>query len=220
MKRHILSLPFFIFVLVLFSPGVHANETLLRIESQYEKMSSWQVEFVQTSFIESLGQDLVKKGRIAALRPKLLRIDYLTDPQKSYIYNGEKLWIHYKSTNEAEEYRKANRVLSEEALSFLGGFRRITELFAVIHDLNEPDNTLTIRNKSLNRVALLPKNRDSDILRLTLGIDKKSGTIREAVLYNASGNTTHYSFEKPVTNISMNENSFALPEKTKVNLVK
>lgn len=193
---------------------------LSNLEIHYQAFKSWKVNFTQTSHIEALNQDLIKEGRISAIRPNFLRIDYMTEPQKSYLYNGQKLWIYHNKTGEAEEFAQASRVLSSEALSFLGGLDRVSELFVVVEDLKEADGTLKIRDSKLKKIALLPKNESSAILRLTLGIDTKDRLIREAVLFNTSGNMTHYQFNNIESDIALTENSFALPDHAKVSVVK
>ena len=193
---------------------------LTALEARYQGFKSWSVDFTQTSHIETLNQDLNKTGRISAIRPRLLRIDYTTEPQKSYIYNGEKLWIYQPLTEEAQEFPEANRVLTSEALSFLGGLDKISSLFDAVEELKEAEGTLKISDKNLQKIALLPKNENTGILRLTLGIEPSTSLLKEAVLFNTSGNVTHYQFDTIQTDINLDQKTFALPAQAKVKVVK
>lgn len=209
------------FVLASFvAPAESTSTSVTDIESHYQTLSQWQMTFTQTTHVDALEQNMTKQGQIIAVRPNRLRIDYTTEPQKSYIYNGKTLWIHHPKTNEAQEFRDANQVLSSEALSFLSGLNKVTEFYSAIIDLNQPDGTFKITDSKLKVLSLLPKNPGGEILRLTLGIDATTRDIREAVLFNASGNVTHYSFSRSETPHSLTENSFALPSKAKVNVIK
>lgn len=209
-----------IFILGIFLPAHAQESSLSTLEAHYQSFKSWRLNFTQTSHIEALNQDLVKEGQILAIRPHHLRIDYVTEPKKSYLYNGQKLWIYHDKTGEADEFAQASRVLSSEALSFLSGLDRMSEFFVVVDDLKEADGTLKIKDSTLKKMALLPKNESAAVLRLTLGIDTKDKLIREAVLFNASGNVTHYQFHNIETNVALTEISFALPDHAKVNVVK
>lgn len=196
------------------------DQVLQDLEKEYQGHQSWEIDFTQTSFVESLNQNLTKKGKIFGSRPDFLKIDYLTEPLKSYLYNGKKFWIVNHEIKEAQEFQDPGRVMSSEALSFLGGLNKISELFEVIEDLNEPETFLKIKDNTLKKIALLPKDEDSSILRLTLGIDAQKNVLKEAVLFNISGNVTHYVFEKFNFDKKLDPELFELPEKIKIKIVK
>lgn len=186
----------FALILSFFSISVWASKaSLQQIETQYKNLKSWQATFEQTSYIEVLDQNLSKQGRIFAVRPDKIRIEYESTPKKTYITNGKKLWVYQNATNSAEEFHNPETLISKEALSFLSGLSRLSENFTLIENLKEAKGFFKITDKTLKKVGLIPKG-PSNILRLTLGIDPDTLKLREAVLYNSSGNVTHYKFSK------------------------
>ncbi len=185
---------FFILLIFLFSSPAHAQTMAQKLEARYSTLASWQATFVQTTYIEMLSKSIEKNGAIFVMRPDKLKINYTTDPHKTYISNGKRIWVFKEDETTVFQFDKINRVISDEALSFLSGLKNLTELFDVIEDLKEADGFLKIKNTALKKVVIIPKEANSGILRITLGVDTKDTTVREAVLFTASGNVTHYQF--------------------------
>lgn len=196
------------------------NPLLVAVEKAYQKSQSWRADFVQTTFVEMLGQTLSKNGFIVAARPDKLHVEYTTDPKKVYVTNGMILWVYQTVGTEAHEFEDPKSIISQEALSFLGGLSRASEIFDVIDDLKEPDNYLKIQDKNLKKLFLVPKDEESSILKITLGIDAKTSVLKEAVLFNATGNVTHYVFNKIEFDQKLPEDIFSLPKIPKRKLIK
>lgn len=190
------------------------------IESRYQSLSSWEADFTQTSYIEVLSQNLTKTGRIQVVRPDKLRIDYQSEPEKTYIVNGKMLWVYQPSTQSAQEFKDVQSLISKEALSFLSGLAHLTDLFEVMSDLKEPEQYLKIQDAKLKKITLIPKDPDSAILRLTLGVESKTLTLKEAVVFNASGNVTHYKFDHIKFDTHISDKAFVLPENEKIKITK
>jgi outer membrane lipoprotein carrier protein len=211
--------------LFLFSLGfgqqVRAEDDLAAaVEARYSKVQSWSAEFVQTTHIEVLNQDLEKNATIQVARPKSIRIEYLTDPKKIYVSDGSKLWIYKNDDTSALQFDDPQAVLSREALSFLGGFQNLSEIFDIVPNLKEAEGFLQVQDKTLKKVALIPKDDTSDIIKITLGVDDKTMTVKEAVLFNASGNVTHYTFNKIQFDQKIDPVVFSLPKEPKRKIIK
>lgn len=204
---------------LLFCNVVSADSTAKLVQQKYDSIKTWKATFTQTTFVEMLKQTLTKTGEIAVKRPEKLHIKYTSTPNKIYVSDGKKLWVYKESENTAWQFDKLNRMISQEALSFLSGLNRLQELFEIMPDLKEPEGYLKIKNKSLKKIGLVPKNQDS-LLRITLGIDAKTLLIREAVLFNTSGNVTHYQFADVNVDVEISDDYFTLPKKPKRKIVK
>ncbi len=191
MKRLLL-----VFALFVLPTQLWAADLASDVEARYAKALSWGADFSQSTHIEVLAQDLDKTAHIDIQRPGRIRIEYLSDPKKIYVSDGEKLWVYKNAETTAWEFDDPAKVLSREALSFLSGFQNLTELFDVVPGLKEPEGFKMIQDKTLKQLALVPKEEESGILKLTLGVDAKTLTVKEAILFNASGNVTHYVFSK------------------------
>lgn len=197
-----------------------ANSLVTSLEKNYTRLKNWSADFTQTTFVEMVGQNLTKEGRIQVLRPDKIRIAYTTDPQKTYVTDGQKLWVYKESEKSAWEFADSRRLLSEEALSFLSGLNDVDHLFQVVEGLKETDGYLKINDGNLKKIFLVPLNEESSILKITLGVDPKDFTVREAVLFNASGNVTHYDFKNIEFDTVLGADVFMLPKKPKRKIIK
>lgn len=190
------------------------------VEKVYQAVQSWRAEFVQTTYVEMLSQTLSKNGFIVAAKPDRLHVEYTTDPKKSYVTDGVKLWVYQEKENTAHEFLDPHRIISEEALSFLGGLAHVDEIFDVLTNLKEPAGYLKIKDASLLKIFLVPKDEESAILKITIGVDPKTQQVREAVLFNASGNITHYAFDKIQFDPDLPAGVFSLPTAPKRKIIK
>jgi outer membrane lipoprotein-sorting protein len=222
LKNKLSTSCFLLLCFFLLTPSVKAEQTSLaeKVETQYNKTNSWQADFEQTTYVEILKQKLKKKGSIAVKKPNKLRINYTSAPNKIYVSDGKKLWIYKEQEKTARQFSKAKKIINKEALSFLGGLKNLSELFTVIENLNEPKEYLKITNKSLKKLHLIPQDKNSPVLKLTLGINANKGTIKEAVLFNTSGNVTHYLFNNIVFDQDFSDNYFTLPKKPRRKIIK
>lgn len=212
---------FFLILTAIATFQVHAANTLVTsLEKNYAGLKNWSSDFTQTTFVEMVGQNLVKEGRIQVMRPDKIRIAYTTAPQKTYVTDGKKLWVYKESEKTAWEFSDPKRLLSEEALSFLSGLNDVNHLFQVMDGLKEPEGFLQIKDKKLKKVFLVPLNEESSILKITLGVDPKNFTVREAVLFNVSGNVTHYDFKNVEFDTTLGADVFMLPKEPKRKIVK
>ena len=205
-------------VLVLFfipAPG-HAS-LATAVEEHYKTLQSWRADFIQTTFIEILNDNIEKKGTIAVLRPDKIHIEY-QNPKKVYVSDGKKLWI-YKYDVTAWEFNQPKKIISEEALSFLSGLKNLSTLFDVIENPDEPEGSLKIKNHQLKKISLVPKDKNSAVLKITLGVDAHN-QVKEAVLFNVSGNVSHYEFRDISPNARLDTQLFTLPDKKNRKIIK
>lgn len=209
-----------ILIMAVSFPVQAAEPLVTSLEKNYARLKNWSADFTQTTFVEMVGQNLAKEGRIQVMRPDKIHIAYTTEPQKTYVTDGQKLWVYKESENSAWEFADSKRLLSEEALSFLSGLSDVDHLFQVMDDLKEPEGYLKINDGNLKKIFLVPLNEESSILKITLGVDSKDFTVREAVLFNVSGNVTHYDFKNIVFDTALGPDVFTLPQKPKRKIIK
>ena len=201
-------------------PLLGSHDPLHKIEKTYQDLAAWETPFEQTSHIQTLDQNFSKKGLISVNLPNRLRIAYLSEPRKIYIYNGKILWIYNQDFGEVQEFRNPHQILSAEALSFLGGFHNLSDFFEEIKNSRELTSPFQIKEKGLKQITLAPKDEESPILQLVLGIDPQSFLVKEAILANVSGNITHYRFEDTKSKKILDPELFTLPKSAKVQIMK
>lgn len=192
-----------------------------QVEQKYDALASWSATFVQTTYIEMLKETVEKSGLLKVKRPNGLHIAYHhKGGDKIYASDGKDLYIYKTDDTIAYRFKKPKKVISKEALSFLSGLKNLSTLFDVLDDLNEHEDTLKIKDRSLKKLFLVPREPGASVLRITLGIDAKDMSLKEAVLYNASGNITHYAFSDFQFNPSLADSLFQLPDEPKRKIIK
>lgn len=194
------------------------NQLLSDLQTRYQNLKSWQADFEQKSRIEVLDQTLNKRGSIKVVRPDSMRIAYETEPRKIYLFKDKTLLVYQPETQSAQKFKNPDKLISREALSFLSGLDGIAGLFEVIADLKEAEGYFKIEDPKLKIIGLIPKDENSQLLRLTLGIDPKTLTLKEAVLFNASGNVSHYRFSAVEFDKKIGEDDFELPKNEKIKI--
>lgn len=204
-------------IYLLFTPVWAQASLATAVENHYKTLNSWRADFIQTTFIEVLNDNIQKKGSIAVLRPDKILIQYY-DPKKIYVSDGKKLWI-YNDDLTAWEFNKPKKIISEEALSFLSGLKDLSTLFDVLENLDEAEGFFKIENTGLKKLFLIPKDKSATVLKITLGIDTQN-QVKEAVLFNASGNVSHYEFQGITPNAQMDTQLFTLPDKKNRKIIK
>jgi outer membrane lipoprotein carrier protein len=189
---------FFIFLFLFFSFPAYASPPLSEtLQTTYEATSDWNAHFTQFTFVELLGKDIHKSGQITIQKPGKWRLEYTDIPQKTYVSNGKKLWVYTEGDQEVAVYPQISDLMATEALVFLGGLGRLNESFATS---TRPNQKADFTAKDLKKLELEPKNPDSSLKAIVLGLHPKTNLITEMFLFNESGNRTHYIFE----NIELN----------------
>lgn len=181
------------------------NSLLEKVEAASESQQSWQADFEQITTVEALGERLHKTGTIAAAKPKQFNITYTSDPQKTYIYNGKKLWLHQVQSQSVINFKNPENLISSEALSFLSGLEKLSTLFREAESADVP--AFQFQNKKLTTLTLTPLQDNGSIQFLVLGLDSKLIT-QEAFLWTPSGNSTHYIFKNHVKNPTLDNSLF------------
>lgn len=161
------------------------------LKNTYQHADSWQANFTQTTTVELLGRNITKNGEMFLKKPGKLKIVYLGARPKMYVSNGQKLWIYTVGDSQMESYANVSSVVSRQALAFLQGLGELDRDFWVA----TPKGASAIKEFSLKSIELKPKTKNSPLKKIILGVDEKTGLVKETVLYNASGNQTHYLFK-------------------------
>ncbi len=198
------TLMFFLLVSALKISVVWATpsfETVVNaIQANYQKTNDWSAEFIQSTYVEMLAQEVIKKGIISVKKPGKLFIKYQDDSPKTYISNGQKLWVYTEGDQEVTVFKKISKQLASEALTFMNGLGDLKKDFEVLSFDKADLGVAMMKNKNLSYIELVPRDTESTLDRVVLGVD--ANLVMEVTLFNSSKNKTHYVF----TNIKCNTN--------------
>ncbi|MCP5464006.1 MAG: outer membrane lipoprotein carrier protein LolA [Deltaproteobacteria bacterium] len=190
------------------------------VESRYNQLKTWQAQFEQRTFVEMVKQEMIKSGQIQVLRPNRLKVSYQSVPQKTYLSDGKNVYVFKQDDDVAYVFGQAKKIISPEALSFLGGLQNLSDHFEIFEDLKQPEGSYQIKDKNLKILTLLPKSKDASLLRITLGVDAKEHLVREAVLFTASGNVSYYRFSDTKIDTPLSDSLFTVPKGKKLRKMK
>lgn len=184
-----------------------ASLTKNKLKQNYQNVNSWQADFTQSTFVEILNNTVDKKGSITIKKPGKLLLEYKDAIGKKYISNGQKLWLYVPGDSQVEVYAKISKLVAKEALSFLEGLGDLDKEFIVAEIAKlDPDRAL-FTGKALEILSLMPRDSASGLERILLGVDQKN-IVSEMVLFNPSGNMTHYVFTNVQLNPNLNDEMF------------
>ncbi|HEV8675635.1 MAG TPA: outer membrane lipoprotein chaperone LolA [Methylomirabilota bacterium] len=165
------------------------DEAVHRLEATYQGIRDLQASFQQASFNRTLNQTLEAKGTLYLKKPGKLRWEYTAPTPQEIVSDGKKLWVYTPELKQVN-VTDAPSALAGPAGSFLQGLGQVREHFAV-RFLNpaqptDPDGLLVL--------DLTPKRSEPMLARLVLSVDRTSGLVRKAVVYDELGNTVTVRF--------------------------
>jgi len=174
------------------------------IESKYRAVNDLTADFTQETKIELLDKTVKKKGLFQYKRGGRLRIEYAGKGGKHYVSDGTTLWTYIPGDDASLATFAVNeRNVPKEALSFLGGFGRLTKEFKVTASSafgSSPEGTA---------LHLVPRSKSPQYKWLD-ALFGKDNLMRELVVKNESGNESRYVFSDIKTNSSLPDSRFTL----------
>jgi len=204
-----LGVAFLLALLGVGEPAPDGEAILAAIQQHYDAVRDLQAEFVQTSYVASVGRERVSTGTLRVMRPGLLRWDYQKPESRTIVIDRESLRIYAPEDQQLQIAPIASGAVSPTALGFLFGKAKLSETFSVEK----------VRREKTGEVELVLKPRqDSGFQSLELWVDPDRGTLRASVLVDLFGNRTRVRLEKTRENTGLTEEkfSFHVPEGTEV----
>jgi outer membrane lipoprotein carrier protein len=161
-----------------------------------------------------LEEEVEKKGEAQFKKPGKFRIEYQEKRGKIYLSDGKTLWIIRKGDDQVTKVSAGEENIPAEALSFLGGFGKLKDDFAVETVDPKKAEQLKIDRKKFQWLELTPLKKQSQIEWMVVGFDPKDLLARAIYLYTDSGNLSRYEFSNLRPNEGLGEDSFVY-QKTK-----
>jgi len=182
----LLSLILFSVMPVADCPALTTGEVVRGIEERYGCVWSLKADFVQETTTRMLGQTRVTKarGRVYLQRPGLMRVEYTTPPKNVWVSDGKTLWF-YQPRDKQVNVGRVDLERGGFFLGFLMGESDLAEDFE-IHGWDREVETW----HGAYRSELVPRKPQAMMDRLVLLVDRKTGYVDQAEVYDAYGNLT------------------------------
>ena len=197
---------FLILFTLLTLPGTLFAETseqqaLDAIQRQYEKVSTFEADFTQRSYVKMMNQAHSVKGTVKIKKPGKMKWVYGAPDTQILISDGKNLWLYVPEEEQATKVPVESIYSSNTPALFLAGKGKLTRSFNVESVSEENRNIL---------VTLVPKNEDQGLARLILHANKKNYQITGSTVYDKLGNKTDIRFSRIRINREIPEVQFQL----------
>ena len=197
---------FLILFTLLTLPGTLFAETseqqaLDAIQRQYEKVSTFEADFTQRSYVKMMKQTQCVKGTVNIKKPGKMKWVYGAPDTQILISDGKNLWLYVPEEEQATKVPVESIYSSNTPALFLAGKGKLTRSFNVESVSEENRNIL---------VTLVPKNEDQGLARLILHANKKNYQITGSTVYDKLGNKTDIRFSRIRINREIPEEQFQL----------
>ena len=177
------------------------QQALDAIQSQYEKILTFEADFTQRSYVKMMNQTQDVKGRVQIKKPGKMRWVYGAPDTQILISNEKTLWLYVPDEEQATKVPVESIYSSNTPALFLAGKGKLTQAFDVESVSQEDKNIL---------VTLVPKSAEQGLARLVLQADKKNFQIIGSTVYDKLGNKTEIRFNRIQVNHEIPEEQFQL----------
>ena len=195
-----------LFTLLILPAGTLFAETseqqaLDSIQRQYEKVSTFEADFTQRSYVKMMNQTHSVKGTVKIKKPGKMKWVYGAPDTQILISDGKNLWLYVPEEEQATKVPVESIYSSNTPALFLAGKGKLSRSFNVESVSEENKNIL---------VTLVPKNEDQGLARLILHANKKNYQITGSTVYDKLGNKTEIRFSQIRINREIPEEQFQL----------
>lgn len=185
-------------------PAADASE-ISAVESSYHSLSDLTAKFVQTTDVALVERTITKRGLFQFKKGGKIRISYEGPGGKVYVSDGSTLWVFVPGDEASlQTFMVNDETVPREALSFMGGFGKLSKEFDVSSSAafpKAPAGSVALR--------LVPKagKKHYESLDALFGQDR---LLSELIVRNASGNVSRYSFSDIKTDSGLSDRIFTL----------
>jgi outer membrane lipoprotein carrier protein len=165
------------------------EEVVAKVQEQYEIHADFKADFVQESFIKSLGKKQRAEGVVYFKKPGKMHWMYRTPAKQEIISDGKTLWTYRPEDKQVIVSRMNQAFQSKAPSTFLAGIGNLKKDFRA-RFANEPSPG---QDYSLE---LIPLEAQGNLEKLFLVVERKGFKILQTRIQDAMGNTTQVHFLK------------------------
>jgi len=177
------------------------QQALNAIQNHYEKILTFEANFIQESYIRMMNQTQSVEGKVKIKKPGKMRWVYGAPEEQVLISDENTLWLYIPEEEQATKVPVESIYSSNTPALFLAGQGKLTQAFNV-ESVNQEKNKII--------VTLIPKTAQQSLARLVLFADKKNYQITGSTVYDKLGNKTTIRFNQIRINKKISEEQFQL----------
>ena len=165
------------------------DEIVARVQEQYEVHEDFKANFIQESFVKSLGKKQSAEGMVYFKKPGKMRWNYQKPTKQEMVSDGKSLWNYRPDDRQVVVSPVTNAFQSRVPSSFLAGLGNLQQDFQA-RWAKEPSS------KENYFLELTPQEAQGSLEKLFLLVDRESFKILQAKIQDVMGNVTQMSFSK------------------------
>ena len=177
------------------------QQALDAIQNHYEKILTFEANFIQESYIRMMNQTQSVEGKVKIKKPGKMRWVYGAPEEQVLISDENTLWLYIPEEEQATKVPVESIYSSNTPALFLAGQGKLTQAFNV-ESVNQQKKKII--------VTLIPKTTQESLARLVLFADKKNYQITGSTVYDKLGNKTTIRFNQIRVNKKISEKQFQL----------
>ena len=178
------------------TPEQHALDA---VQKNYEKVLTYEAEFIQKSYIKMMDKTQYVKGIVSIKKPGKMKWSYGAPDTQILISNGNTLWLYVPDEEQATKVPIESIYSSNTPALFLAGKGKLAQSFNVERVNLDKDPLI---------ITLTPKADDQSLTRLKLFANKKNYQITGSTVYDKLGNKTEIRFSNIKTNREIPDKTF------------
>jgi len=173
-----------------------------RVQKKYDGAADFRASFNQTLTNGTFKRRSSSTGEVLLKKPGRMRWNYKTPETKTYVSDGDVLWLYEPEDKQAFKQELKGSQLPA-ALAFLTGKGKLADEFDIALAKDPPVGTS--RDYVL---ALSPRQPQAQVKSLLFVVDPDSFFVRETFIVDAQGNTNDILFTDVKINVRLPESTF------------
>lgn len=187
------------------------RDALHRLQRRYDDTRTMEADFRQVVESKTLAGTLETKGKVAFEKPNRMRWDYDPPDAQTIVGDGDTLWIYQPDLKQVIKAPLGQAFQSSTPVTFLAGLGKVERDFNATLARNEPEQWV---------LTLTPKQKDTGVGTLELGVRKSDASVAEARIVDAAGTTTRILFSGERRNVTLAPDLFHFAPPPGVDVVK
>lgn len=183
-------------------PAAKAVEVATKVQTFYDKTTSFTSDFSQEFFVKSHNVRKQSKGKVTFAKPGKMHWDYSNPAGNRVVSDGSLLRV-YEAANKQMFEQNVDKSQYPAALSFLIGGGKLLDVFAFeLYEgaqMNFPGGQVLVGT---------PKQPTAAYQKVLFYVDAQTAQVRRVLIVDGQGNRNRFDFENPRVNEPVKEDTF------------
>lgn len=176
-------------------------EVVEQIQQKYNATNTLKVHFTQTAYNKTLNQEQQAEGIVYIKNPGMMRWDYMSPEEQSFIVNDKNFWWYTPSNKQVIKKEAKSAFDSHLPLAFLSGMGKMSEDFNIKFAQGQ-------QAKGIYALDLVPIKPQVNLKTMILKVDDERFDIQEVIMYDFYKNITTLKFERHQINSPIDNEYF------------